>query len=409
MSQLVAPGFEQVGELFTRHLDALGVGGGAFCAYVDGAPVVDVWGGNAGPDRRWVEDTLTVIMSSTKGLSTMCVQLLVDRGLIDVDEPVATYWPEFAQAGKAGVLVRHVLTHTAGVLSWPGANAQLQWDGTGWDDHAAIASGLAAVAPAWEPGTRQGYHALSYGWLTGELVRRVSGVSIGTFWRREIAEPMGIDAWIGTPPEQQSRVADLTDGLLDDLPRALRPMLGVAQRRLRDPRTLNGQAYLGDGTTSVMDHADSLFTSPKFLAHELPGGNGTATARALARAYGILAMGGELDGRRVWSPEVVERFARVAVSMPDQMMVEVALPGLRRLLSAPVDRSLGYLVNPKTPGQGRRFGPSRTAFGHDGAGGQIAFADRSARISVGFVRNQLSSSPKASNRLIEALYRCAGR
>src|SRR6266487_7188340 len=163
MGMYVAAGFEPVRAAFEQGVSDLGDGGGAFCAYVDGVPVADLWGGTARPGEPWAYDTRAVLLSLTKGLTALCVQLLVDRGQVDVDAPVSAYWPEFAAGGKQGVLVRHVLTHTAGVLSFPGAQELLGLDGTGWDDYEAIAKGLAVATPSWEPGTRFGYHALTFG------------------------------------------------------------------------------------------------------------------------------------------------------------------------------------------------------------------------------------------------------
>jgi CubicO group peptidase (beta-lactamase class C family) len=348
-------------------------------------------------------------MSTTKGLSTMCAQILVDRQLLDVETPVATYWPEFAQCGKEGVLVRHVLTHTSGVLGFDVQRPTLGWDGQGWGDYDAIAAGLAAATPRWEPGTKFGYHALSYGWLVGELVRRITGQTIGTFFAAEIAGRLELEAYIGTPPEQEGRVAPVIDRLAQGLPLAARLLFRPLQRRMHDPKSMIGQAFVADGTSSLMDHAEDLFNTKGIVGVEIPAGNGTATARALARVYAVLAMGGELDGVRLFSPEAVQLFSSQAISLPDQMMSDIGLPGLGRLMSKPVRRTMGYLMNPSMGKEKPRFGPNLDAFGHDGAGGQIAFCDLTNRISVGFVRSQLSSSPKYSTRLIECLYDCAGR
>src|SRR5690349_12171185 len=176
---LVEPGYEPVRDLFLREKGSLGIGGGAYCAYVDGRPVVDLWAGQAREGEPWTADTSTILMSATKGFAAMCAQVLVDRGQLDLDAPVATYWPEFAQNGKEGVLVRHVLLHTAGVFGYEGQSDVTRLDGSGWDSYDAIAAGFAAAAPEWEPGSRHGYHALSVGWLLGEIVKRASGRSLG--------------------------------------------------------------------------------------------------------------------------------------------------------------------------------------------------------------------------------------
>jgi CubicO group peptidase (beta-lactamase class C family) len=402
----VVAGFEPVQKEFIDGLSDFGLGGGAFAAYVGGRPVVDLWGGMAGPDHPWERDNLAVIMSSTKGLVTMCAQILVDRGLLNVDLPMAHYWPEFAQAGKSGVTVRHVMTHTSGVLGFDVLKPPLGWDGQGWDDYDAIAAGLAAATPRWEPGTKFGYHAITYGWLMGEIVRRITGQTVGTFFAHEIAGPLALQAWIGTPLEQHDNVAHLHDHLVSGLPLAVRLIYSRVRRRLQDPTTLSGQAFMADGTHSLLDRAEELMNAKVCLSAELPFGNGTATARALARVYAMMAMEGELDGVRILSAEVVHRFGAEVQSLPDQMLLDYALPGLKRMLSRPVRRTCGYLMNPSFGKEPLHFGPNPKAFGHDGAGGQIAFCDVENHVSVGFVRSDLSSSARYSTQLINCLYEC---
>jgi CubicO group peptidase (beta-lactamase class C family) len=404
----VVPGYERVLDLFVDGQRGLGPGGGALAAYVDGQSVVDLWGGWARPGQPWQAETLGVIMSSTKGMVTVCAQILVDRGQLDIDLPVAHYWPEFSQAGKEGVLVRHVLTHTSGVLGFDvDRRPPLTWDGAGWGDYDAIAAGLAASAPRWEPGTKFGYHATSYGWLMGEIIRRITGQTVGTFFAAEVAGPLGAEVWIGTPTEQRANVAFLTDTMASGLPLPLRLVYGRIQRRMRDQASMPGQAFVADGSFSIMDKAADMLNGGGWLDVELPFGNGTATARALARVYAVLAMEGELDGIRLLSPEVVRQFSVEAIAMPDQLMTDTGVPGLARLLSKPTKRTIGYMKNPSMLMEAPRFGPNPEAFGHDGAGGQIAFCDLENRISVGFVRNDLTSVSKGSTRLITALYECA--
>jgi CubicO group peptidase (beta-lactamase class C family) len=197
----VAPGFERVADMLgggtrltlggrERVVD-LGAGGGAFAAYRNGEPLVDIWAGSSAPGVAWTAGTRAVVMSATKGLTAMCAHVLFDRGQLDVDAPVEKYWPEFAAAGKGATLVSELLSHRAGCIGVPDADGLLSWDGRGWDDTVAIAAAIAAGPPAWSPGSRHGYHALSFGWLVGELVRRIAGVSLGTFFRTEVAQPLG--------------------------------------------------------------------------------------------------------------------------------------------------------------------------------------------------------------------------
>jgi CubicO group peptidase (beta-lactamase class C family) len=404
----VEPGFERVRDIFSSGLGELGDGGGAFTAYVEGKPVVDLWGGLAAPGRPWAADTTAVMMSCSKGFSTMCAQILFDRGQLDIEAPVTAYWPEYGQNGKSGTLVKHLLTHTSGVLGFGDKPMPMSWDGTGWDDYDAIAAGLAAAAPMWEPGTRFAYHATSYGWLIGELVRRITGQTIGTFFHQELAQPLGLDIWIGTPPEEQVRFAPIINHITSGLPLPLRLVIRRAERQMRNPMTMSGQAFLADGQSSLMDEAQELLNNHTLLTAEFPAGNATATARSVARLYAMLAMGGELDGTRVVSSESVATFGAERIRMTDSALAEWSIPGLRWMLSRPVRRSYGYLINPAMPPEKPRFGPNPNAFGHDGAGGQIAFCDVENRISVGFNRNDLTSSSKLSTKLIYALYECAG-
>ncbi len=317
MDMYVAAGFEPVHKAFEQGATDLGDGGGAFSAYVEGVPVVDLWGGTARPGQPWASDTRAVLMSLTKGLTALCVQILVDRGQVDLDAPVSTYWPQFAAGGKEAVLVRHVLTHTAGVLSFPGAPELLGLDGTGWDDYDAIADGLAAATPAWQPGTRFGYHALSFGWLLGEIVRRVIGRRVGVFFREEVAEPLGLDTRIGTPPAEQRLVAHVRPFSFAGLPPQAEQAYEANQARIRDAGTLAGQAFAARNGTTIMDRLDEFFNNAHVLGLEIPASNGTSTARSLARLFAMLAMGGELDGVRLLSPQTVRAFGTVQVRRPD--------------------------------------------------------------------------------------------
>lgn len=405
----VADGYEPVRDAFADAVPALGTGGGAFAAYVDGRLVVDLWAGRARASVPWSEDTLAVMMSATKGMVGICAQLLADRGLLDVEAPVADYWPEFAQNGKGAVTVRQVLTHTAGVLSFPGYDKVLSWDGGGWDDYDAIAAGFAAAEPCWEPGSRCGYHAMSYGWLVGEIVRRITGQTVGTFFARNVADPLELDINIGTLPADQPRVAHVIDRMKDGFPLLVRLMMPFIQRRLSDPRTMSGRAYLASEGRTIVDRAEEIFRTERFLALEIPSGNGTGTARSLARLYAMLSMGGVLDGVRILSEESVRAWSTEVVRAPDALMQEFPIPFVRRLLGGSVGRSLGYLMNVMPPRELPHFGPNPVAFGQEGAGGQLTFCDPDARIAVGFVRSELEGTPRTGARLVRDLYASTGR
>ena len=397
------PGFERVAETLgagamltlgdrERRAD-LGEGGGAFCAYVDGECVVDIWTGVAGPGRAWEEDTRAVIMSSTKGMTTLCAHMLEDRGELDLDAPVVRYWPEFGQAGKSATTVRQLLSHQSGAIGIPGADRLLSWDGRGWSDSEAIAAAIASGEPAWEPGTRHGYHGVTFGWLVGELVRRISGQSLGTFFESEVAGPLGVagSISIGTPASELPSVATVMEF----------PVKPGAQSALRaiDPESKSGRSVLAGAHGSMF--ADEMgqprfadfMNTPDVLAAEIGALGATATARALARTYMALA-----DGEELVSRASVERFRAEQVCGRDAVM------------GVPTRWAVGYSLEPPAliPGAPPMHGPDEGAFGHMGAGGQIGFADPSARIAVGFVRNHLENQalPLMGACLVDVLYSC---
>jgi CubicO group peptidase (beta-lactamase class C family) len=398
--------FALVEDAFVRGLAKQRVGGAAFAATVDGRQVVSLWGGEVRPGLPWQETTPATVMSVSKGFAALCVQVLVDRGLLDVDAPVTDYWPEYGVNGKEHTTVRHVLTHRAGVVGLPDSASLLGWNGRGWQDADAIADRLATAVPAWEPGTAHGYHAVTYGWLVGELVRRVSGRTLGQFFRDEIAEPLGLGTAIGVTADRMADVAVVHTGELFRAPLLLRPLMRKVGATMRDPGTLLGQAFLGDGTRSIMDAVDELLARPEFFRAEIPSSNGISSAADLARLFSLLACDGELDGHRLLSPEGVKAFAQHELTADDEVFSRSVTFFGSRLLTKQLRaaRTLGYSLN--QPAKGKpRFGPDPRAYGCEGAGGQLAFCDPGRRISVGFVRSALSPSPEFALELVDALYR----
>ena len=398
----VAPGFEGVAEVMAngtrlqvgdreRRAD-LGEGGGAFAASVDGDIVVDIWSGDAAPGVPWAHDTRAVVMSATKGLSTMCVHILEDRGLVDLNERVAVYWPEFGVAGKDATTVRQLLSHQSGAIGVPDAHELLSWDGRGWSDTESIAAAIASAPPVWEPGTRHGYHGLTFGWLVGELVRRVSGKTLGEFFHAEVAQPLTVICDIGTPSSALDSVATVRDWPQ----RPAKP--GTASLR-PDPASLAGQSILAGphGGLFVDEHGDTRFAAfmntPAVLEAEIGSINATATARALARIYASLATDGELVTRAS-----VDRFRAEQVCGRDAVM------------AVPTRWAVGYTRESPALAVGlpRQHGPNDHAFGHMGAGGQLAFADPERRVSCGFVRNHLEHQalPLMGASLVAAFYSC---
>jgi CubicO group peptidase (beta-lactamase class C family) len=333
--------FGAVRDVFAANFSDFPEVGSCVAVTLDGEPIVDLWAGHADEERArpWERDTIVNIWSSTKGLIALAAHMLADRGELDFDAPVAEYWPEFAQAGKETVPVRFLLTHQVGLAGFAEGFDQNRM--TDWD---ATVESLAAQAPSWEPGTRQGYHGLTFGWLVGEVVRRIAGKSAGAFVREEIAEPLGVDAFIGVGPAEDHRVADiLADTRNVEAGAPLRRIGGVSQN------------------------------SREWRAAEIPAANGHSNARALARIYGALARGGEIDGVRLLSPESVARAA------------EERANGLDATLNVPTHRTLGFML------RFAEFDDVRPAstFGHAGAGGSQGFADPDARIGFGYAMNQM--------------------
>jgi CubicO group peptidase (beta-lactamase class C family) len=298
--------------------------------------------------------------------------------------------------------------HTCGVIGFPTVHQLLAWDGTGWDDLAGIAAGLAAAKPAWEPGTQHGYHAVTYGWLVGELVRRVTGgMTLGQFFATEYATPLGADVHIGATPDVLARMAQVYVSSPDELKGPEKFVMNLVSKRLRG-NTLAGQAFLSDGKASIMDSIDKLLENDKFLTAEVPASNGLATARGLARSFQVLAQGGEVDGHRYLSAESVQEWIKPAARRGDYILKKsIPFAGVLGLEKKTLlTRTLGYGANEPAPGAKPAYGPTPQTVAAEGAGGHIMFADPVRRVSVGFVRSQMSGKHNTSDPLFAALYSC---
>jgi CubicO group peptidase (beta-lactamase class C family) len=372
----VAPGFEAVRDAFAANFDQQGEVGAAFSLHVRGEKVVDLWGGvaDSSSGRGWEEDTLQLVFSTTKGATAICASLLAERGDLDVDAPVADYWPEFAAAGKEGVLVRHLLAHQAGL---PVVERTLSLEEVlAWDP---VVSALAESAPLWEPGTTHGYHALTYGWLVGEVVRRITGKSLGQFFAAEIAGPLGLDFFIGCPSGESQRVSRLIP--------FVRPQDEEAGRlydQFFGPETLTGRALTLSGA-----FLDDVWNLPAVHAAEIPAANGITTARSLSRMYAAVI--GDVDGVRLLKPHTVERARTRLTHGPDQVLFFNTRFGLGFMLSS-------------------AFSPfgGEGSFGHPGAGGSVGFADPEAGVAFGYVMNKMQANLAGDQRtlgLIDAVYR----
>jgi CubicO group peptidase (beta-lactamase class C family) len=357
--------FSAVRDALSDNFARFGEVGASVAVMVDGRMVVDIWAGNADAagTRPWERDTIVNAWSCTKGVVATCVQRLVDHGLLDVDAPVAKYWPEFAARGKGDIPVRYLLSHQAGL---PAIRKPLPL-GAAYDWE-MMTTTLAEEEPWWEPGTKHGYHAFTYGWLVGEVMRRASGQSPGTYWRKEIAEPLGLDFHIGLAPEHDARTAECIA--------AEPPPPGetnFVMEMLKDPNSMPFR---------VLANPPDLFqpgvvNTREWRGAEIPAANGHGNARALARLYGALARGGELDGFRVVSAEGIERATVEQASGKDEVM------GLN------LRTALGFVLSSPDA----QMGPNPRSFGHSGAGGSLGFADPDAEVGFGYTMNRMIQPP----------------
>jgi CubicO group peptidase (beta-lactamase class C family) len=377
--------FGAVRETFAEGFRSRNEIGAAVAVTLDGKPVVDLWAGHADMQRTkpWKRDTIVNIYSCTKAMTALCAHQLVERGELDLDAPVARYWPEFGQAGKQRMPVRWLFSHRAGmaaVKEMLPLEALYDWD--------AMCAALAAQEPWWEPGTAHGYHAVTFGWLIGELVRRVSGRSLGTYFREEIAGPLGLDLHIGLPDVEHHRVADMSEIPTDQIdPEAL----GLAQVILSDPQSMAAMAFINPPALALGPN------NPEWRRAEIPGANGHGAARDMARVYGALSRGGKVDGVHVLNPDSIAHCSAEQSFGPDLVLQVSTRFGLGFMLSQ--DRL------------DARFGSSKRAFGHTGAGGSIGFADPDNRIGFAYVMNRMGPyillDPRAI-ALIEATYKSIG-
>ncbi|MFI2204417.1 serine hydrolase domain-containing protein [Streptomyces sp. NPDC020192] len=381
----VAEGFEPVREAFAANFALLGERGAAVAVYRDGHRVVDLWAGAKNVDDAlgtadetpWERGTAQIVRSATKGVAAAALLLLHQRGELDLDAPVGTYWPEYKAAGKEHTLVRHLLAHRAGtpVLDRPLTPAEAADPDLG-------AAAVAAQAPVWEPGTDHGYHAQTYSWLTGELIRRITGRPVGAWIADEIAAPVGADLWLGLPESEHARVGRVGPVEPPEAVGALRtrPKRAVAEA-YADPDSLTRRAFAA--ITPLPDEND-----PAYRAAALPASNGIATADGLARFYASLI--GDVDGgTRLFTPQTTELARAEQSAGPDRVLVVGTRFGLGYMLHG----SASPLLSPGS-------------FGHPGRGGALAFADPETGVSFGYVTNGFRKSVTADPRaqaLVRAL------
>lgn len=360
VSGFTADKYSKVREAFQANLDSGADVGASFCATQDGETVIDLWGGwaDAEKTRPWEKDTIVNVYSTTKTMTALTALLLADRGELDFDAPVAKYWPEFAANGKADVKVSHLMSHSAGLSGWkePIATEDL-YD---WDKVTAL---LAAQAPYWEPGSQPGYHALTQGYLVGEVVRRVTGKSLGTVFREEIAEPLDADFHIGLPASEDARVADL-------IPPP--PGAGIA----------DGEQSELVANMSRNPGIDPLATRTRaWRGAEIPAAGGTGNARSVAQIHVLLANGGVAKGKRLLS----EAGCRKAL--------ELQVEGTDLILGGPARFGMGFgLPSPTVPMRN----PNTIYWG--GYGGSLIIIDMDARTTVAYAMNKMAPTTTGDMR-----------
>jgi CubicO group peptidase (beta-lactamase class C family) len=382
--------FDAVRDEFERNLAERGEIGASVCVTVDREVVVDLWGGVADPGtgRAWDRDTIGVVWSCTKGAVALCAHMLAARGELDLDAPVAEYWPEFAKGGKDAVTVRMALNHQAGVAALPevvGEFALCDWD--------AVVTTLAEMDPLWEPGTRHGYHALVFGHLIGEIVRRVDGRTIGAFFRDEVATPLGLDFHIGLPESEEHRVAP---NIPADPPAPDQPLPSFFMAGFTDPTSVAYKVVMHSG--GVL--APGAINCREYHAAEAPAFNGISNGRGLAGMYAALANDG---GDLVPSDAVPAMSAVTSATAKDAT------------LFVPTRWANGFMKGVDNhrlpPGENDSVILSEEAFGHLGAGGSLGFADPRARMSFGYTMNKQGGGTGLEDRgqaLVDAVYRTLG-
>jgi CubicO group peptidase (beta-lactamase class C family) len=387
--------FASVADQFQRNFSDHGELGASVSITVEGETVVDLWGGtaDASSGRVWDRDTVSLVWSCTKGATALCAHILASRGLLDVDAPVVQYWPEYATFGKEKTTVRMLLAHQSGLS----ALAKPLPDGAFYEWDTMIAA-IESAEPMWQPGTRHGYQAFTFGWLIGELVRRISGRSLGAFFQSEVAEPLGLDFWIGLPEEIEPRVAPMVFPTPEEVmanPSIFFVLAGTSPESVPALIMANNGGYMTPGPTG--------FDGRPAHAAEIGAAGGITHARSLARMYAPLANGGALAG-----VQFVDKAALARMTTPASVGADAAMMSTTRF-------TLGYIKSHDNRRQPEMMTDSAVlsadAFGHPGFGGSIGFASPANRVSFAYTMNRMGVSTMLDVRgqgLVDALYRSLG-
>ena len=394
ISGFAAEGFEGVREQFEKNFAKRGEVGGSVAVVRDGEYLVDLWGGWASDSRSrpWEADTIVNVWSTTKGLVAMCAHILIDRGQLELDAPVASYWPEFAQAGKENITVRQLLSHRSGLMGWE--EPIPPEDMFNWEK---LCEMLAATEPFWEPGTASGYHMRTFGHLVGEVVRRIDGRPIGQFLREEISEPLQADLFIGVPEEDHHRVADLShippDG---DTADNTDMSLNIASEATDEAADSDSEFAFTDRMIRSLSGPEiglEKANSAEWRCGAFPSSNGHANARGIAAAYGTIAAGGVFGETRIFSSAAAERMREAQPTGRDKIIGAV---------SPQTTWGMGFMVN--TP---PAYGPNPRAFHHGGIGGSLGFCDPDAGFGFGYAMNAMGSplEDRRAFSLLNAVYK----
>jgi len=374
----VAPGFENVREAFRENWQGYEVGA---CVSVvhQGRTVVDLWGGWLDREctRPWLGDTLVNVYSTTKGMGSLAAAILADEGRLDYEARVVEYWPEFRAEGKDQITVAQLLSHQAGLCGLPRKTTVedlYDWEG--------MVRKLAAMKPLWEPGTAAGYHAVTWGFFPGELILRITGKTLGAYFHEKVAGPLKADFYIGLPDSEMDRVADLIG------PNRAR----VPQKKIDPNREMPPFYRIALMNPSIRPFKDA--SSHAWRKAELAAANGQANARGIARIYGALAGGGEIDGVRIISRAGIEAAT-----------IEEVDGGQPNLVTGRATRfGRGFRLNSEGDYD---YGPNPRSFGHAGAGGSLGFADPDANLGFGYAMNQMQvneDDERRTDRLVKAVY-----
>lgn len=383
------PDYQSIKDVFVDNFVNKGEVGASLAISIAGETVVDLWGGYCDESRQtpWSENTISIIFSCTKAATALAAHLLIDRGELELDAPVSKYWPDFAQNGKQDTTVRMMLNHGSAVPAFretlkPGA--YYDWD--------YMIERLEQEAPFWEPGTRNGYHMVSFGWTVGELVKRISGQSLSDFFKQEIAEPLGMDYWISLPESEAGRVAPI----IQFLPGPDTPPTDFIEALMGDPKSISHLSFFNSGGWDV--------NSTETMTAEIGGAGGLSNARGMVKMYVPLANDGAANGKQLLSMSTIQRMSEVSMASAKDAT-----------LLMPTRFGLGFMKtmdNRHRPqGHMESVIMGRGAFGHVGAGGSLGFADPECHLAFAYTMNKMGGGLMLNERgqsLVDAIYQALG-